>query len=103
MTCRTRLDRPAPAGWPCPTAELKRSIELGSTDSETYGIHGGLLKQKLITAADQLPDPVINAQLRRMREQYLKGWEADPTYYSGVNVVSCDDVAHCSNPYQGYC
>ncbi len=71
---------------------LKQSIELGYVDSETYGIYGGLVKQRLRVAAGRLDERAVNSQLRLMRGLYRKGWEAEPTYYTGVNVVMASRI-----------
>jgi hypothetical protein len=80
--------------WSQAESLLRLAIELQYTDSETYGIYGGLVKQKLINAADHLSDAAIVARLFHMRDLYRKGWEADPTYYTGVNVVMTSRIIH---------
>lgn len=84
---RTEDDGERDIKWSQAEGLLKRSLELGYKDSETYGIYAGLVKQRLINDAHRLQDYAIDARLTEMRRLYEKGWKADPTYYTGVNLV----------------
>lgn len=66
---------------------LGQALELGYTDSETYGIYGGLIKKQLSKVHSEISSASANARLDLMRNYYQKGFEADPSFYIGVNLV----------------
>jgi hypothetical protein len=66
---------------------LAAAVEEGYGDSETYGILGGLAKRKLRTLSFDDDRDEFHGAFLRMEEYYRQGFESDPTYYTGVNLV----------------
>jgi hypothetical protein len=66
---------------------LAAAVDAGYGDSETYGIWGGLIKREIAASGRPLRDPVTQALFRDMAEKYREGFERDPSYYTGVNLV----------------
>ncbi|KQR89407.1 hypothetical protein ASF96_06745 [Microbacterium sp. Leaf179] len=73
--------------WRTARQYLKDAEIAGYADSETYGSWGGLIKRELENQLDS-GDPAVAASLfREMAEKYRAGFESDPSYYTGVNLL----------------
>ncbi|GAA3134098.1 hypothetical protein GCM10020255_008650 [Rhodococcus baikonurensis] len=59
----------------------------GYADSETYGIWGGLIKRQLQDEQSSDDPAVVNSLFQEMAEKYKAGFELDPNFYTGVNLV----------------
>jgi hypothetical protein len=59
----------------------------GYRDSETYGIWGGLLKRQLEKQRAGMDKAVAQSLFAEMEQRYRSGFDLDPDYYPGVNVV----------------
>ena len=66
---------------------LAEAEEAGYRDSETYGIWGGLLKRQIEDQRAEMEDAVAQSLFAEMEQKYRFGFELDPDYYTGVNVV----------------
>ncbi len=66
---------------------LSAAIQEGYDDSETYGILGGLTKRSLQELAPQSGALETDGRFGLMLDFYRKGFEKDPAYYTGVNLV----------------
>lgn len=66
----------------------------GYLDSETYGIWGGLLKRQLDLQGSHLDPAVAESMLGEIEAKYRAGFELDPQFYTGVNLVM---ALRCSN------
>ena len=66
---------------------LAEAEDAGYRDSETYGIWGGLLKRQIEDQRAGMEDAVAQSVFAEMEQKYRLGFELDPDYYSGVNVV----------------
>ena len=91
-TNRTRLHKTVNAAtqrelWDVAKGHLKEAEKAGYRDSETYGIWGDLLKRQLQTQRAELDDEVAHSLFAEMEQRYRTGFELDPDYYTGVNVV----------------
>ncbi|MDD1475475.1 tetratricopeptide repeat-containing protein [Arthrobacter sp. H16F315] len=64
---------------------LRLALEFGYTDSESYGIWGGLLKRRLMHG--ELQGLAATATFQLMTEYYELGFRADPQAYTGVNYA----------------
>lgn len=73
--------------WQLAEDLLSTALRLEYQDSETYGIYGGLLKNRFKATADTMSTAAANALFDVMCEQYQLGFEIDPSYYLGVNLV----------------
>jgi hypothetical protein len=73
--------------WDTAKRYLAIAEEAGYRDSETYGIWGGLLKRQLERQRVVLDDAVARSLFAEMERRYRSGFEVDPEYYTGVNVV----------------
>lgn len=73
--------------WRTARMYLEDAENAGYADSETYGSWGGLIKRELENQLDN-GDPAVAASLfREMAEKYRAGFEGDPSYYTGVNLL----------------
>lgn len=73
--------------WRTARQYLEDAESAGYADSETYGSWGGLIKRELENRLDS-GDPAVAANLfREMAEKYRAGFESDPSYYTGVNLL----------------
>ncbi len=73
--------------WRTARKYLEDAENAGYADSETYGSWGGLIKRELEKQLDS-GDPAVAASLfREMAEKYRAGFEGDPSYYTGVNLL----------------
>ncbi|MGD8194131.1 TRAFs-binding domain-containing protein [Herbiconiux sp. P18] len=73
--------------WRTARRYLEDAEIAGYADSETYGSWGGLIKRELENQLDS-GDPAVAASLfREMAEKYRAGFESDPSYYTGVNLL----------------
>lgn len=59
----------------------------GYADSETYGIWGGLVKRQLQDERVVADPAVANSLFQEMADKYKVGFELDPNFYTGVNLV----------------
>jgi hypothetical protein len=66
---------------------LTEAENAGYRDSETYGIWGGLLKRQIADERVGMEDAVAQSLFAEMEQKYRLGFELDPDYYTGVNVV----------------
>lgn len=66
---------------------LAEAEAAGYNDSETYGIWGGLLKRQIEDQRAHMEDAVAQSLFAEMEQKYRSGFELDPDYYTGVNVV----------------
>jgi hypothetical protein len=66
---------------------LAEAEAAGYRDSETYGIWGGLLKRQIEDQRAGMEEPVARSLFAEMEQKYRLGFELDPDYYTGVNVV----------------
>jgi hypothetical protein len=66
---------------------LAEAEAAGYRDSETYGIWGGLLKREIEDQRTEMEDVVAQSLFAEMAQKYRLGFELDPEYYTGVNVV----------------
>lgn len=66
---------------------LAEAEDAGYLDSETYGIWGGLIKRQLEMTRSGSDPAIIAALFADMAAKYRKGFELDPSYYTGVNLV----------------
>ncbi len=66
---------------------LAEAEDAGYRDSETYGIWGGLLKRQIAERRADMDDAVAQSLFAEMEQKYRLGFELDPDYYTGVNVV----------------
>ena len=66
---------------------LAEAEEAGYRDSETYGIWGGLFKRQIGDQRAEMEDAVAQSLFAEMGQKYRLGFELDPDYYTGVNVV----------------
>lgn len=66
---------------------LRDAEEAGYRDSETYGIWGGLLKRQIEDQRGEVDEMVTQSLFAEMAQKYQIGFELDPEYYTGVNVV----------------
>jgi hypothetical protein len=73
--------------WDAAARYLVEAQEAGYRDSETYGMWGGLLKRQLQTQRAQMDKAVAQSLFAEMEQKYRSGFELDPTYYTGVNLV----------------
>lgn len=73
--------------WDIAKRYLAIAEEAGYRDSETYGIWGGLLKRQLERQRAMLNDADARILFTEMQQRYQSGFEEDPEYYTGVNVV----------------
>lgn len=73
--------------WQLAENLLATALLLEYQDSETYGIYGGLLKNRFTATAATLTIEEANALFDVMCQQYQLGFEIDPSYYLGVNLV----------------
>ncbi|WEG10084.1 hypothetical protein PU630_05905 [Microbacterium horticulturae] len=73
--------------WRKARRHLEEADAAGYVDSETYGSWGGLIKRELELQLGN-GDPAVSTSLfREMAEKYKAGFEADPSYYTGVNLL----------------
>lgn len=73
--------------WRKARRHLEDADAAGYVDSETYGSWGGLIKRELELQLGT-GDPAVSTSLfREMAEKYKAGFEADPSYYTGVNLL----------------
>jgi len=75
------------AHWLSAQGVLQRLADLGSEDSETYGITAGLAKKRLLAAVSELDEDAVNARLLAMQDIYRRGFDVDPSFYTGINLV----------------
>jgi len=75
------------AHWLSAQGVLQQLVDLGCEDSETYGITAGLAKKRLLAAVSELDDDAVNARLLAMQDIYRQGFDADPSFYTGINLV----------------
>jgi hypothetical protein len=73
--------------WDVAKQHLREAVDSGYGDSETYGIWGGLLKRQLELRRQQLSQAVAQSLFGEMEAKYRNGFELDPSYYTGVNLV----------------
>jgi hypothetical protein len=73
--------------WDVAKQYLLEAEEAGYRDSETYGIWGGLLKRQLQSQRAEMDKAVAQSLFAEMEQRYRSGFELDPDYYTGVNVV----------------
>jgi hypothetical protein len=73
---------------------LMEADAAGYVDSETYGIWGGLLKRQLDSQRSRLDPAVAESMLSEIEARYRAGFELDPQFYTGVNLVM---AIRCSN------
>ncbi|MCT7658044.1 tetratricopeptide repeat-containing protein [Mycobacterium deserti] len=66
---------------------LRDAEAAGYRDSETYGIWGGLLKRQIEEQRGTVDEMVTQSLFAEMAQRYQMGFELDPEYYTGVNVV----------------
>lgn len=66
---------------------LEEAEDAGYADSETYGIWGGLIKRELQCQLESADPAVAKSLFREMAEKYRAGFELDPDFYTGVNLV----------------
>ncbi|RZT18363.1 hypothetical protein EV589_2619 [Mycobacterium sp. BK558] len=66
---------------------LTEAETAGYRDSETYGIWGGLLKRQIQDQRAQVDDAVARSLFAEMEQKYRLGFQLDPDFYTGVNVV----------------
>ena len=66
---------------------LAEAEEAGYRDSETYGIWGGLLKRQIQDQRAGMKEADAQGLFAEMEQKYRLGFELDPDYYTGVNVV----------------
>ena len=59
----------------------------GYADSETYGIWGGLIKRQLQNEKSANDPAVVSSLFQEMAEKYKAGFELDPNFYTGINLV----------------
>lgn len=59
----------------------------GYADSETYGTWGGLIKRQIEYQTSNTDPTVVKSLFKEMAGMYQKGFELDPSYYTGVNIV----------------
>jgi hypothetical protein len=73
--------------WDSAKRFLLEAEDAGYRDSETYGIWGGLLKRQLEKQRATMDQAVAQSLFAEMEQRYRSGFELDPAYYTGVNVV----------------
>jgi hypothetical protein len=73
--------------WDTAKRYLSMAEEAGYRDSETYGIWGGLLKRQLERQRGQMDDATASELFAEMEQRYRLGFDLDPEFYTGVNVV----------------
>jgi hypothetical protein len=73
--------------WNVAKQYLLEAEEAGYRDSETYGIWGGLLKRQINDQRAGMDAAVAQSLFAEMEHRYRSGFELDPEYYTGVNVV----------------
>jgi hypothetical protein len=66
---------------------LTEAEKAGYRDSETYGIWGGLLKRQIQEQRAELNKAEAQALFTEMEQKYRLGFELDPEFYTGVNLV----------------
>jgi hypothetical protein len=66
---------------------LSTAIQEGFGDSETYGILAGLIKRGLENPQPGMNSAGVAGRFALMQEYYRKGFEVEPTFYTGVNLV----------------
>jgi len=66
---------------------LAEAEQAGYRDSETYGIWGGLLKRQIQDQRAGMKEVDAQGLFAEMEQKYRLGFELDPDYYTGVNVV----------------
>jgi hypothetical protein len=66
---------------------LAEAEDAGYRDSETYGIWGGLVKRQIADQRAGMDDAVAQSLFREMEQKYRMGFQLDPDYYTGVNLV----------------
>ncbi|MCU1575277.1 MAG: hypothetical protein JWO93_3359 [Micrococcaceae bacterium] len=66
---------------------LSTAIQEGFGDSETYGILAGLNKRALENRKPAMDNAGVRGRFALMQEYYRKGFEVEPTFYTGVNLV----------------
>ncbi|WP_140393398.1 tetratricopeptide repeat-containing protein [Leucobacter sp. 7(1)] len=73
--------------WRTARGYLEDAETAGYVDSETYGSWGGLLKRELELQLDNGDPAVAKNLFREMAEKYRAGFEGDPSFYTGVNLL----------------
>lgn len=73
--------------WRTARQYLEDAEIAGYADSETYGSWGGLIKRELENQLDSGDPAVVASLFREMAEKYRAGFESDPSYYTGVNLL----------------
>ncbi|MGE2717262.1 tetratricopeptide repeat-containing protein [Mycolicibacterium litorale] len=73
--------------WDTAKQYLVIAEDAGYRDSETYGIWGGLLKRQLERQRGRMDDATARGLFAEMEQRYRLGFDLDPEYYTGVNVV----------------
>ena len=76
---------------------LRQAIDIGYSDSESYGIWAGMLKRRLMRG-DLAEGVAAEATFRLMVEYYELGFRADPQAYTGVNLVMAVRVRGNTEP-----
>jgi hypothetical protein len=66
---------------------LAEADNAGYADSETYGIWGGLVKRELQLQSAPADPAITNSLFQEMADKYRAGFELDPSFYTGVNLV----------------
>jgi hypothetical protein len=80
--------------WRSAQSLLMEAEQAGYADSETYGIWGGLLKRQL-QDEEASDDPAVARSLfHSMAEKYKAGFELDPHFYTGINLVMSLRLSH---------
>jgi hypothetical protein len=73
--------------WGIAKMHLAQAEEAGYHDSETYGIWGGLLKRQLQSQRGGMDEAVAQTLFAEMERNYRLGFQLDPDYYTGVNLL----------------
>jgi len=73
--------------WGIARMNLAQAEEAGYRDSETYGIWGGLLKRQLQFQRGGMDEAVAQTLFAEMERNYRLGFQLDPDYYTGVNLL----------------
>ena len=73
--------------WDVAKQLLRDAVDAGYGDSETYGMWGGLLKRQLQLRRHKIGSAVAQSLFGEMEAKYRKGFELDPSFYTGVNLV----------------
>ncbi|GAA2581917.1 hypothetical protein GCM10010435_69340 [Winogradskya consettensis] len=66
---------------------LEKAVRDGYGDSETYGIWGGMIKREIQSAGLPREDPRTRELFTAMAEKYREGFDRDPSYYTGINLL----------------